>query len=119
MRLSITDMFVNRARFWNVRATPSSAVSAGRRSSNSTPSSRADPLCGRYTAFRQLNIDVLPAPLGPMTANSSPGRTSKLTSRSATTPPNVSETSSTSRSGVGETGSVGSPHHELHCFWRR
>ena len=57
------------------------------------------PFCGRYTPFKQLKIDVLPAPFGPMTAKSSPSRTSKLTSRSALTPPNESETSFTSRSG--------------------
>jgi hypothetical protein len=34
-----------------------------------------------------LNTEVLPAPLGPMMANTSPCATSKLTSRTARTPP--------------------------------
>src|SRR5229473_1850704 len=35
----------------------------------------------------QLNIVVLPAPLGPMSANTSPSSTSKLTLSTATRPP--------------------------------
>src|ERR671923_241625 len=54
----------------------------------------------------QLKIDVLPAPLGPITANSSPGRTSNETASSAVTPPNRSVTSSTASS-----GSAGARHH--------
>jgi hypothetical protein len=41
----------------------------------------------------QFSIDVLPAPFGPMIENSSPGWTEKLTSLSARTPPNTSDTS--------------------------
>src|SRR6266581_2530408 len=41
----------------------------------------------------QLTIEVLPAPLGPMIENSSPSLTPKLTSVSARTPPNRSDTS--------------------------
>ncbi|CAA7612303.1 hypothetical protein MCP1_100040 [Candidatus Terasakiella magnetica] len=48
----------------------------------------------------QLSIEVLPAPLGPMMENSSPLLTSKLTSLSARTPPNPSDTSRTSSTGV-------------------
>src|SRR5438552_17919944 len=46
---------------------------------------------------------VLPAPLGPMTAASMPGSTAIDTSRSAATPPKLSETRSTSRRAIRET----------------
>jgi hypothetical protein len=42
-----------------------------------------------------FSIDDLPAPFGPMIAQSSRLRTSKLTSESAFTPPNASEMFST------------------------
>ena len=81
MRLSITSRLLNRPRFWNVRRDAELArSSAGDCPMSSSPSRRIAPSCGRYTPLRQLKIDVLPAPFGPMTANSSPGCTSKLTS---------------------------------------
>src|ERR1700687_811642 len=45
----------------------------------------------------QLTIEVLPAPLGPMSENSSPSFTPKLTSVSARTPPKRSDTPRTSK----------------------
>ena len=63
------------------------------------PSSAIDPSCGWYTPLRQLKIDVLPAPLGPMMANSSPAETSKLTPFTAVTPAKDSFTSWKERSG--------------------
>src|SRR5579859_234324 len=47
-----------------------------------------------------LNSEVLPAPLGPMTAKSSPGNTSNETSESALTPSKRTETFATESSGV-------------------
>jgi hypothetical protein len=46
-----------------------------------------------------LNSEVLPAPLGPMTAVIDLGATAKLTPLMALTPPNASVTSSTCRIG--------------------
>src|SRR3546814_3759427 len=53
----------------------------------SVPSRRMEPCWGWYTPLRQLKIEVLPAPLGPMMAKISPGLTSKVTSSSARKPP--------------------------------
>src|SRR5215213_4964364 len=50
----------------------------------------------------QLKIEVLPAPLGPMTANSSPGLTSNDTSSSAVTPPKRSVMSRTASTGLSD-----------------
>src|SRR5512141_2418537 len=55
------------------------------------------PCCGRYTPLITLSIELLPAPFGPMIARISCSRTSKLTSVSAFTPPNASDTPSTAR----------------------
>src|SRR5690606_39121182 len=60
---------------------------------------------GRYTAERQLKIDVLPAPFGPMMANSSSCWTSKLTWDRAVTPPKRSVRSVTRSSGWAREGS--------------
>ena len=54
---------------------PSAAIAGGDLRMSSVPSSLIEPRCGRYTPFRQLKIDVLPAPFGPITANSSPRST--------------------------------------------
>src|SRR5512135_1505061 len=44
-----------------------------------------------------FSSELLPAPLGPMIARSSPDRTSRLTPERAATPPKESETSSIAR----------------------
>src|SRR5579862_6362549 len=59
----------------------------------------------------QLTIEVLPAPLGPMIENSSPGLTAKLTSVSARTPPKRSETPRTSNVWSNR------PSLRLQAFW--
>ena len=61
---------------WNVRARPSRARWYGASPARSCPSSRTCPEFGRSTPDRQLNRVVLPAPFGPMSATSSPGRAS-------------------------------------------
>jgi hypothetical protein len=77
------------------------AIDAGERPLIRLPANVIVPRCGRYTPLRQLKIDVLPAPFGPITANSSPRPTVKLTPFSAVTPPNRSVRSRTSSRGVG------------------
>ena len=63
--------------FWNVRAMPSSATLSGRMPMiDCRPSSGCRRSAGWYTWLIELKIDVLPAPFGPMMANSSPGATS-------------------------------------------
>ena len=72
--------------FWKVRARPRAAIWCGRTPRMLSPRNSTDPRCGRYTPDSTLNSEVLPAPLGPMIANSSPGSTSKLTPLIALTP---------------------------------
>ena len=69
----MTFICANSSMFWNVRAIPSSATLSGRVPMIDSPSNRMSPSCGRYTWLIVLKIDVLPAPFGPMIANSSPG----------------------------------------------
>ena len=54
------------------------------------------PSWGWYTPVMELNSDVFPAPLGPITARISPRRIASDTSRSETTPPKRSVTCCTS-----------------------
>src|SRR6266566_5240103 len=54
----------------------------------SRPSSSRVPLVGCKSVVSILMVVVLPAPLGPRNAKTSPGRTSKETSLTATTSPN-------------------------------
>ena len=89
----------NSSMFWNVRAIPSPATMSGRRPMSDSPFQRMSPRCGRYTWLIVLKIDVFPAPLGPMMANSSPGSTVNDTSSIAITPPNRNPISSTSSNG--------------------
>ena len=97
MMLSSTVMCGKSSMFWNVRATPSAAIRSGLRPRISWPFHLIDPDCGLYTPLMQLKIDVLPAPFGPITANSSPSVTAKLTSSSALMPLKARLTSSNSR----------------------
>ena len=64
------------------------------------PFQRTSPTCGMYTWLIELKIDVLPAPFGPMMANSSPVSTVNETLLIASTPPKRSVISSTSSSGA-------------------
>jgi hypothetical protein len=52
------------------------------------PSKSIVPAAGRTKRLIALKAVVLPAPLGPISAQISPWRTPKLTSSSAVTPPN-------------------------------
>src|SRR5438270_7006130 len=110
MRLSTTSRLANKPRFWKVRATPILTTAGGRRPRSSLPSSLLDPRWGRYTPFRQLKIDVLPAPLGPMMAKSSPWSVVKLTLARAATPPKRRVTSvASSRGAISPTPSRAPP----------
>src|ERR1700730_4620364 len=51
------------------------------------PSNTMEPAVGGKSPVTQLNIVVLPAPFGPISANTLPGSTSKLTLSTATRPP--------------------------------
>jgi hypothetical protein len=64
------------------------------------PFQRMSPSWGLYTPFKQLNVDVFPAPFGPMTANSSPASIVNDMSVSAWTPLNDKLTASNSSSGA-------------------
>jgi len=54
----------------------------------SRPSKTTRPSLGGKMPVMELNSVVLPAPFGPMSANTSPRFTSKDTSSTATRPPN-------------------------------
>ena len=82
--------------FWNVRAMPRAATRSGRIPLMLWPRQRMSPTWGMYTWLMALKIDVLPAPLGPMMANSSPWATVNDTSLIAITPPKRSWIASTS-----------------------
>ena len=117
-RLSITVIPGNSSMFWNVRAIPRPATTSGRRPRIDSPFQRMSPVCGRYTWLIVLKIDVLPAPLGPMMANSSPGCTENETSLIASTPPNRNPISSTTSNG----SVMAFPGHAGRCWplarWR-
>ncbi len=98
IRLSSTVIAPNSSMFWNVRAMPDWAIRYGFSPMMSSPCHRICPCCGRYTPFRQLKIDVFPAPFGPMIENSSPSSTWKDTPSIAFTPSKLKCTSRKSRS---------------------
>jgi len=100
MMLSSTVMPLKSAMFWNVRATPRRVRAAGLMRVTSRPSKRIVPCWGRYTPLMQLSKLVLPAPLGPMIAASSPGATEKPTPCSAVTPPKRKERFAISSSAI-------------------
>ena len=86
----------NSARFWNVRAMPMRAILYGGSASRSCPSKVMWPSVGWYRRLTQLNSVVLPAPLGPISAQICPSSMTKLSPSSATTPPKRTPTSSIS-----------------------
>ena len=94
-RLSSTLPPSNSSMFWKVRAMPACTTLCRGRRVMSWPSNSIWPAVGSKTRVITLSIEVLPAPLGPMMANTSPCSTSKLTLWTACTPPKRSETSRT------------------------
>src|SRR2546421_6879490 len=79
---------------------PSSATSCGLRPATSRPSNTTRPSVGEKIPVMQLKSVVLPAPLGPISAKTSPLATLKLTSSTASKPPNRLLTWSSCRMGA-------------------
>src|SRR5689334_8478095 len=73
--------------FWNVRAIPRRATWCGFEPVMSRPSKTTRPAVGVNRPVTLLNRVVLPAPLGPMRANTSPRLMCRLTLSTATRPP--------------------------------
>ena len=91
-----------------MRATPSSATRCGGSASRSRPPSSIRPDRGRVSRLTQSNSVVLPAPLGPISPQTSPRGTVRDTPASAVTPPNRTTTSVTvSAASLGITPTVG------------
>ena len=87
-RLSSTESPPNRREVWNVRERPRRARLRAGIAVTSSPNSSTLPAEGGNSPEIRLNSVVLPAPFGPRMARRSPGRTSRSTSDTATTPPN-------------------------------
>ena len=82
---------------------------SGRLAVMSTPSNVTRPVVGRYRPVRQLKNVVFPAPLGPISETMALRGTTKLTSLTATRPPNTFEmpaASSRTSSGLTSTSTL-------------
>src|SRR3989442_2741178 len=82
---------------WNVRASPSAARRCGATRVTSRSKRRMAPDVTGSSPEMRLKSVVLPAPLGPMSARRSPGRTASATPSTARSPPNAFETASSLR----------------------
>ena len=87
-RVSRTDIPLNSAMFWKVRAIPRRARAAGGLWVMSCPSKEMEPFWGEYRPLMQFSMLVFPAPFGPMIEKISPLRTEKPRPPRAMTPPN-------------------------------
>ena len=87
LTFSSAERLPNSRMFWNVRATPNSAILYGGNPIRLRPSNVIAPLEGGVRPLSKLNIVVLPAPFGPISPKISPIVTSKLTSLTAISPP--------------------------------
>src|ERR1700693_5252160 len=85
--------------FWKVLAIPRRATSCGLRPVTDRPSRSTDPKVGRNNPVTQLKSVVLPAPFGPMRANTWPLGTWNETLLTATRPPKLLVTPSIERIG--------------------
>src|SRR4051794_21398031 len=85
---------------WKVRPMPARVRRKGGVPVMSTPSSSTRPVVGRSRPDTRLNSVVLPAPFGPITASSSPSRTSSPTSATIVAPPMTSPRSLVARIGI-------------------
>ena len=72
---------------WNVRPTPSRQICRGFSPPMLRPSNSTVPLSAAIWPLSMLKQVVLPAPLGPISASSSPAATLNETSDTACTPP--------------------------------
>src|SRR5258705_5887357 len=84
---------------WNVRRIRARVRRYGACPVMSAPSSSTEPDVGRSRPEMRLNSVVFPAPLGPITASSSPSRTSSPTSVTIVAPPMTSPRSLVARIG--------------------
>ena len=73
---------------WKVRDTPSRAIARDGRPSMRPPRKSTSPRVSGSTPVTRLKVVDLPAPFGPIRPTISPARTWKLTSLTATRPPN-------------------------------
>ncbi len=94
------ESFRNGRGIWNVRATPRWQIASGVSPAISSPWKRMDPAVGSRAPEMQLNIVVLPEPLGPMSPRISPSTTSKEMLLSAVKPPKRLTTPDTRSMGV-------------------
>src|SRR3954452_17057230 len=85
---------------WKVRPMPARVRRNGGSRVMSAPSSSTRPDVGRSRPDTRLNSVVLPAPFGPITASSSPSRTSSPTSATIVAPPMTSPRSLVARIGI-------------------
>src|SRR5215213_1238862 len=70
------------------------------------PSRRIVPLAGRYSPQMQFSTEVLPAPFGPTSANSSPGRGANETPCRTCRPPKARRIDSTRSSAIPAAGAA-------------
>ena len=77
---------------WYVRPSPRAARRCGGKRVTSRPKSVIRPSLGGSSPLIRLKSVVFPAPLGPMMARRSPGRTSRLTPSTARRPPKARDT---------------------------
>ena len=99
---------------WKVRDRPRRAISREGRPVTGSPRKRTAPRVSGSRPETRLKVVDLPAPLGPIRPKMSPARTWKLTSLTATRPPNSLRTACTSsssspRAGLGRAGSGAAP----------
>ncbi|MNL12983.1 hypothetical protein D3C87_1338680 [compost metagenome] len=107
---SRTVIVGSRCTCWKVRPTPRLTISRDGKPEITSPRYRTSPRVSGSTPVTRLNVVDLPAPFGPISPMISPARTWKLTSFTATSPPNCLRAARTSRisspaSGFWRTGS--------------
>ena len=87
-RLATTSRLSHRARSWNTVEMPSACASLGPPTCTTRPANVIVPVGLVDPEMILISVD-LPAPLSPTSATTSPGATSRLTSVSACTAPNL------------------------------
>ena len=103
---SSTVMVGSNLTCWKVRLMPRRAISCESWPATGLPRNSTSPEVGVSTPEIWLNIVLLPAPLGPISARISPALTSRLMLLFATRPPNLRVTSLASRISSPAFGSV-------------
>src|SRR6267142_4329906 len=98
--LSYTEMPGKMFVIWKVFARPRRLMTSGPRPVTSVPRKTIRPAVGACRPLMMLKSVDLPAPLGPMTENTSPSLTMRLTRDRAARAPKLFDTPSTSSMGV-------------------